>query len=75
MGDTNSVTEEVYGVMDCAELAWECGPNPDNEEVVTNADSYGVYFEYGYFDAKGYSNMWDPSEEDEYPVRFPVTSW
>ena len=61
--------------MDVAELAWDCGPNPGNEALIENADTYAVYAEYGYFVAKGFSNMWDPSEEDEYPVQIPVKSW
>ncbi|KAJ6106134.1 hypothetical protein N7512_009651 [Penicillium capsulatum] len=74
IADTNSGTNEVYGIANCAFLAWNCGPVPDYQEVVENADTYAVYAEYGYF-AKRDPGLWDPAWQGEYPVQIPVQNW
>ncbi|KAJ5893223.1 SGNH hydrolase [Penicillium taxi] len=74
IGPTNAEVDEVYGFVQGTELAWNCGmPEPNNEEVVENADTYAFYAEYGYWRAKGIDNLWPKSTGD--PVYIPVENY
>ncbi|KAJ5578385.1 Metalloproteases (zincins) catalytic [Penicillium hispanicum] len=76
IGPTNEdlVVEETYGLVECAELAWNCGqPIPDNPNVIWNAETYAWYGEYGYFVDKGVQNLWPPSRPQ--PVVLPLRNY
>lgn len=69
ISNLNEIPEE-YGMMECAELAWNCGsPIANNHLVVLNADTYAHYLEYAFF-TQSLGDMWP---EDKKPVKLPVT--
>lgn len=73
MGETNANEDEVYGFMHCTDLAWHCGlVQANNPEVVENADTYAFYAEYGFWRAKGISDLW-PNQDD--PKYLPVENF
>ncbi|KAJ5899533.1 hypothetical protein N7495_004277 [Penicillium taxi] len=74
IGPTNYGFDEEYGLVECAELAWNCGsPISDSPHVIMNADTYGWYGEYGYFVQKGVNNLWPPSQPQ--PVQLPLQNY
>ncbi|KAJ6105430.1 hypothetical protein N7512_008947 [Penicillium capsulatum] len=74
IGPTNYGFDEEYGLILCAQMAWNCGNViADNNAVVMNADTYGWYGEYGYFVEKGVQDLWPPSHPK--PVQLPIQNY
>lgn len=61
IGNTNSdpITEETYGITQCAEENWlGCSPpQQNNPRVVNNAEHYAWYTEYGGFRERELENL------------------
>ncbi|KAJ5825607.1 hypothetical protein N7474_002745 [Penicillium riverlandense] len=78
IGETNADDEtvpEVYGLAQCAYLAWNDGePIPNNEQVIENADTYGYYHEWGYFRMQKIHNLW-PQGMAPPKIKIPIQNW
>lgn len=74
IGPTNYGFEEDYGLLTCADEAWNCGnPIPGDPQVVMNADTFAWYGEYGYFVQKGVQDLWPPRHPQ--PAKLPVHNY